>query len=132
MDPKLEVQNKVLEYGGATVLINNNDFIVPIKEKGKLFDPIDVVTVGGYDYDSNFNSYDFCCNNSNMRLCTGLSYNKDNELWSWHSWCVDENNKIYECTPIIREGYYGAVLNEMELELFSSKLSEKNSIKKHL
>ena len=65
-----------------------------------------------------------CHNNSikvwieqdNIKICTGYALSDDR--WIRHTWIVDGDGNIHECTPVKREKYFGAILNKEEAEKF--------------
>ena len=69
-----------------------------------------------------------CHNNSikvwveqeNIKICTGYALSDDR--WIRHTWIIDGEGNIHECTPIKRDKYFGAILNEEEAEKFRREL----------
>lgn len=62
------------------------------------------------------NSIDMWLQKDDMKICTGYSLN--NNQWIRHTWTIDSNGTLHECTPIKREKYFGVILNDKEAELF--------------
>ena len=56
-------------------------------------------------------------NRDKLKICTGYCRSKD-LAWYRHSWCVDEDGVVYECTPIKRDCYYGLPLTYEETLVF--------------
>ena len=67
-------------------------------------------------------------NMDNLRICTGYAIDKD--VWYRHTWCVDTNNVIYECTPYARGAYYGKILDLEESKEFIAQVLYPNEIEK--
>lgn len=64
------------------------------------------------------NSLDFYLNNENIRICTGFAINLKHGVWVRHSWCIDKEGIVHECTPLKRDIYFGTILDEKEAEQF--------------
>lgn len=118
-----EIEQKLLSYRGNVahvVPFGMKDISDKMLNEGIYFNNPTVKTLDYY-------SAGLCHNNSinewannidSLRICTG--YAIDGDVWYRHTWCLDKDNLIYECTPHARSAYYGVVLNLQESKEFIS------------
>lgn len=121
METKSALKENILKNGGSNVVMFQNEYSDNILERGELFDGSNAVVIEKCSYDlCDYNSSKFYIENDDIKICTGYSLNSDSKVWIRHTWCIDGNKKLYECTPIIRDKYYGVILNKEETEKFVS------------
>ena len=117
-----EITRRILGAGGKVVHVVGDDAEIDMMmEKGQLFDGEAAVVEGGEYMLCHNNSLKFYLENEGMRLCTGYAANASQDkdyMWVNHSWCVDNDGIIHECTPIKRDKYYGVIMDEREVERF--------------
>ncbi len=116
-----EIKKKILAAGGKMVHVTGNEAEVDmIASKGQLFDGETSIVEGGPAMLCHDNSLKFYLANKGMRLCTGYAatVTGDDYMWVKHSWCIDKDGIIHECTPEKRDKYYGAIMDEREAERF--------------
>ena len=121
MESKSALKEKLLGICGRNVIMPQNEYLEDILIRGELFkkDGAEVVEYDDYGL-CDYNSSKFYVENDGIKICTGLAYNEDSKVWIGHTWCIDGDNKVYECTPIVRDNYFGMVLNKEETENFIS------------
>ena len=119
MESKSALQEKLLGICGRNVIMPQNEYLEDILIRGELFkkDGAEVVEYDDYGL-CDYNSSKFYVENDGIKICTGLAYNEDSKVWIGHTWCIDGDNKVYECTPLVRDNYFGMVLNKEETENF--------------
>ena len=121
MESKSALQEKLLGIGGSNVVMPQNEYLENILKRGELFTKDDAEVVEYDDYGlCDYNSSKYYLENDDIKICTGYSYNEDSKVWTRHTWCIDGDKKVYECTPIVRDKYFGMVLNKEETENFIS------------
>ncbi len=116
-----EIEKKILAQGGKVVHVVGNEAEVDmISSKGQFFDGETSIVEGGPAMLCHDNSLKFYLDTKGMRLCTGYAANVtgDDYMWVKHSWCIDKEGVIHECTPVKRDKYYGAIMDEREVERF--------------
>lgn len=122
-EKQMEITKRILSAGGKVVHVVGDEAEVDmIMDKGQFFDGEASVVEGGAHMLCHNNSLKYYLENEGMRLCTGYAASiteKDNEyMWVNHSWCIDKEGVIHECTPIKRDKYFGVIMDEKETERF--------------
>lgn len=122
IEKQKEITKRILSAGGKVVHVVGDEAEVDmIMEKGQLFDGATSIVEGGEHMLCHNNSLKFYLENEGMRLCTGYAANESKDgdyMWVNHSWCIDKDGIIHECTPVKRDKYYGAIMDEREAERF--------------
>ena len=117
-----EITKRILSAGGKVFHVVGDEAEVDMMmEKGQLFDGETSIVEGGEYMLCHNNSLKFYLENKEMKLCTGYAANETQDgdyMWVNHSWCVDKDGIIHECTPVKRDKYYGVVMDEREAERF--------------
>jgi len=117
-----QLREMMLSRAGSTVVVVGNDKTVDLwMERGQFMSGKDSIIEDGTPMMCHYNSLDFYLNNPGIRICTGFAINFDglSEVWVRHSWCIDQEGRIHECTPIKRDIYFGVILEtEEEVEDF--------------
>ena len=103
------------QAGNVAFVIDSEYWIDKVFTDGRFFSGEDSVIENGDAGRCHINSIEHHLKDKDLKVCTGFSMN--NGRWVRHSWCVDSEGKVHECTPITRELYYGAVLDEEDTVL---------------
>ena len=128
-----ETKNKLLAIGGDVANINSvgGDRICErIATDGVNYEKARKLALDEYGYGACHRNaiYHYYRCMPKLRVCTG--YAMDKSTWYRHTWCVDYDGNIYECTPAVRKHYYGLPLSEeetkefMEHELYPFEIEE--------
>lgn len=105
------LEKRLLAHAGDVAFIMDSDYwIEKVSDDGRFFLGDDSVIENGDAGRCHMNSIRNHLKNKDLKVCTGFSMN--NGKWIRHSWCVDSDGKVHECTPIKRELYFGAILDE--------------------
>ncbi len=105
------LENRLLRLAGRVAFAVDADYwIDKVLDEGRVFSGEDIVIEEGDAGKCHLNSINAHLKNPDLKVCTGFSINGDR--WVRHSWCVDSEGKVHECTPIKREMYYGSILDE--------------------
>lgn len=105
------LEKRLLGIAGEVAFVVDSEYwIEKVIENGRCFTGEESIIENGSAGRCHQNSIEKHIDNPDLKVCTGFSMN--NGRWIRHSWCVDSNGVVHECTPIKRELYYGAVLDE--------------------
>lgn len=105
------LERRLLNQSGDVAFVADSDYwIEKIHDEGRFFTGDDSVIEDGDAGRCHENSINNHMKNPELKVCTGFSMN--NGRWIRHSWCVDSEGRVHECTPIKRELYYGTILDE--------------------
>lgn len=119
-DNRKLLEERLLKQSGDIAFIIDFDFwIDKVLESGRFFSGDNTIIEGGMAGKCHLNSIETYMENSDLKVCTGFSMN--NKKWHRHTWCVDSNGIIHECTPIKREMYYGTILDEEDTRKLRSE-----------
>ena len=121
MNLREELESKLLSLGGSVAHVNDfagEQINSRLISDGLYFNDSNVVVVDKYGWGLCHNNaiFNWLENKDKLRICTGFAM--DSDAWYRHTWCVDEDGVVYECTPGKRKFYYGLPLNEEETNLF--------------
>lgn len=127
-----QLEKKLLSYDGNTahvIQLGGENICKKILTNGIYVKNPEAITMNNQNYGlCHNNAINIWANNiDKYRLCTG--YALDGKVWYRHSWCIDENGTIIECTPQVREAYYGVPLSLVESRKFLSEILYPNEIK---
>ena len=118
------ISTKLLSLGGkvAHVVKFAGGASKRMLENGRFFVGHKIITLNDQPFGAcHDNSVYVWANNINqLKICTG--YAMDNNVWYRHTWCVDNEGTIYECTPRTRGAYYGVILNLQESKIFAREV----------
>ena len=135
MDYRNMVKRKILELAGSVanvVQLGGEEYQRRLLQNGIYYENPQVIesTEAGWGACHNNSIYKWLENQKNLRICSG--YARDGDVWYRHTWCVDKDGVIYECTAGKREHYYGLSLNEEETRAFIEAMLPPNEVENAL
>ena len=131
MDSIEELRKKLLSLSGNVAHVvpyGMGNICEKLLKEGIYFNDPTVITLdnqkAGLCHNNSINVW--ADNIDELKICTG--YAIDDNVWYRHTWCIDIQGVIYECTPYKRGAYYGLPLDLQESKQFISEILYPNEI----
>ena len=131
MDSIEKLRQKLLSLGGSVAHVipyGIDNICEKLLNNGIYFSNSTIVTMDdqkvGLCHNNSINVW--ADNMDELKICTG--YAIDDNVWYRHTWCIDKQGVIYECTPYKRGAYYGVPLSLQESKEFINETLYPNEI----